>query len=329
MTPLRRFRFLSCVLTVCALIAAAAPVAAQPEAFPQRPIKLVIPFAAGGATDVLGRVLAVAMGQKLGQPVVVENKPGASTMLAAGLVAKAPPDGYTLLLGSSTTLTLNPAIRTQLSYDALKSFTPLGMVADMPLVLVAAPTGPGSLKELIAQAKADPSRFSYGSYGAGSSVHFGAEMLKAAAGIQMVHIPFNGSAPSLTALMGGQMELAVDTVVASTPLIKSGRIKPLAVLSAQRLPLLPQVPTVVESGYPGFEMGSWFALLAPAGLPPQTRMALQKALADVSVQPDFQQKMLDLGLVSAYGDGAALTARIEKELPQMRAVAARAGIKPD
>lgn len=329
MAPMRRSRFLSCLLAGCALAASTLPVAAQPGVFPERPVKLLIPFAAGGATDVLGRVLAVALGEKLGQPVVVENKPGASTMLAAGLVAKAPPDGYTLLLGASTTLTLNPAIREQLSYDPVRSFTPLGLVADMPLLLVATPTGPGTLQELVTQSKAEPDRFSYGSFGTGSSVHFGAEMLKTATGAKMVHIPFNGSAPSLNALMGAQVQVAVDTVVASTPLIKAGRIKPLAVLSAQRLPLLPQVPTVAESGYPGFDMGTWFALLAPAGLPPQTRTTLEKALADVSAQPAMQQKMKDLGLVPTPGDGAALAARVEKELPQMRAVAARAGIKPD
>jgi tripartite-type tricarboxylate transporter receptor subunit TctC len=313
---------------LAASLALALPALAQTH-YPDRPVKLIIPYAAGGATDVLGRVLAMALGEKLGQPVVVENKPGASTVLAAGQVAKAPPDGYTLLLGASTTLTLNPAIRPQLPYDPVRSFTPIGMLADMPLVLVASKDGPSSLKELVAQAKAQPDRFSYGSFGTGSSVHFGGEMLKSAVGIQMVHVPFNGSAPSLNALMGGQVEVAVDSVVASGPLIKGGRIKPLAVLSAQRLPLLPDVPTVAESGYPGFAMDTWFALLAPAGLPPAVQRQLEKALADVAATPEMKKKLGELGLVAAYGNGAALAARVDRELPVMRAVALRASIRAD
>ncbi|KWR77492.1 Bug family tripartite tricarboxylate transporter substrate binding protein [Cupriavidus sp. IDO] len=317
----------------CAALTAAftvAPAAAQAPAWPDRPIRLVVPFAAGGATDVLGRLLAVGLGEKLGQAVVVENKPGASTVIGATQVAKAAPDGYTLLLAASTTLTLNPAIRHNLAYDPIKSFTPLGLVADMSLVLVASPDSPvNSLKDLVTQAKANPDKFSYGSFGTGSSVHFGGEMLKSATGIHMVHVPFNGSAPSLTALAGGQVQVAVDTVVASLPLIKGGKIRPLAVLSPQRLPALPQVPTVAESGYPGFQMGTWFALLAPAGLPAPVQQKLEKALADVANAPATRTRMAELALTPAYGNGAAVRARVEKELPEMRAVAARAGIRAE
>lgn len=325
---LRRSRFLSCLLAGCALAVSAGTF--SQTAYPDRPIKLLIPFAPGGATDVLGRLLATALGEKLGQPVVVDNKPGASTIVAASFVANAPPDGYTLLLGASSTLTLNPAIRPSLPYDPLRSFTPLGLVADMSLVLVANSSTPGtSLQDIVAQAKAAPDKFSYGSFGTGSSVHFGGEMLKSAAGIRMVHVPFNGSSPSLLALMGGQTQVAVDTVVAASPLIKAGKIKPIAVLSAQRAPILPQVPTVAESGYPGFDMGTWFALLAPAGLSGPVQQKLEKALADIMATPDMKKKLVDLGLTPAYGSGAAVKARVEKELPQMRAVAARAGIKMD
>jgi tripartite-type tricarboxylate transporter receptor subunit TctC len=298
--------------------------------FPDRPIKLIVPFAAGGATDVLGRLLAVGLSEKLGQSVVVENKPGAGTVVGAALTANSPPDGYTLLLGSSTTVTLNPAIRQNLPYDPQKSFTPIGLVADMSLVLVANPNaGVATLKDLVTQAKASPDKFSYGSFGTGSSVHFGGEMLKAAAGIRMVHVPFNGSAPNLTALAGGQVPVAVDTIVATLPLIRGGKIKPLAVLSAQRLPALPNVPTVAESGFPGFEMGTWFALLAPAGLPPAIAAKLEAALAAVAQAPQTKAKMVELGLSPAYGNAAALRARIDKELPLMRAVAARAQIRGD
>ena len=262
--------------------------------------------------------------------MVVENRPGAGTVVAGALVAKAPPDGYTLLLGASTTLTLNPAIRNPLPYDPLRSFTPLGLVADMGLVLVAHNETPArTLPELVALAKADPDKLSYGSFGTGSSVHFGGEMLKTATGMRMVHVPFNGSSPSLTALMGGQVQVAVDTVVATTPLIKAGKIRPIAALGPQRLALLPQVPTVAESGYPGFAMDTWFAFLAPAGLPAPIQKKLEKALADAMAEPAMRKKLVDIGLSPAWGPASALQERIERELPQMRAVAARADIKVD
>ncbi len=328
MTAMPPKLFLACATAVAAALFAAP--AAQAQTWPERPLRLVVPFAAGGATDVLGRLLAVGLGEKLGQSVVVENKPGASTVIGATQVAKAAPDGYTLLLAASTTLTLNPAIRQHLGYDPIKSFTPLGLIADMSLVLVANPdTQIATLKDLVTQAKANPDKFSYGSFGAGSSVHFGAEMLKAATGIRMVHVPFNGSAPSLTALAGGQVPVAVDTVVATLPLIKGGKIRPVAVLSPQRLPALPQVPTVAESGYPGFQMGTWFALLAPAGLPVPVQQKLEKALADVANAPATKARMVELALTPAYGNGAAVKARVEKELPEMRAVAARADIRAE
>lgn len=326
---LSRSRFLSCLMAGAAALAL--PLAhAQAQAYPDRPIKLVVPFAPGGATDILGRLLATSLGERLGQPVVVENRPGAGTVVAGALVAKAPPDGYTLLLGASTTLTLNPVIRNPLPYDPLRSFTPLGLVADMGLVLVAHNETPArTLPELVALAKADPDKLSYGSFGTGSSVHFGGEMLKTATGMRMVHVPFNGSSPSLTALMGGQVQVAVDTVVATTPLIKAGKIRPIAALGPQRLPLLPQVPTVAESGYPGFAMDTWFAFLAPAGLPAPIQRKLEKALADTMAEPAMKKKLVDIGLSPAWGPGSALQERIERELPQMRAVAARADIKVD
>lgn len=328
MPSMHRSRFLSCLLAAAGAIAM--PAAAWAQAYPERPIKLVVPFAPGGATDILGRLLATSLGERLGQSVVVENRPGAGTVLAAAQVAKAQPDGYTLLLGASSTLTLNPVIRKSLAYDSIRSFTPLGLVADMGLVLVANNDTPGTtLKDIVALAKADPDKLSYGSFGQGSSVHFGAEMLKTATGISMVHVPYGGSAPSLTALMGGQIQVAVDTVVATTPFIQGGKIKAIAVLGAKRLPLLPQVPTMAESGYPGFDMGTWFAFLAPAGLPPAVQRKLEQALEDSMAVPAFRQKLVDIGLTPAWGNGQALRERVERELPQMRAVAARADIRPD
>jgi len=324
---LRRSLIMSCLVAGCASALSAGALA---QTYPDRPIRLVVPFAPGGATDTLGRLLASAMGDKLGQAVIVENRPGAATVVAASAVAKAPPDGYTLLLGASTTLTLNPAVRPNLAYDPVASFTPIGLVADMGLVLVANNNTTGTtLKEILAKARAAPEKFSYGSFGTGSSVHFGGEMLKSASGVDMVHVPFNGSAPSLTALMGGQVQVAVDTVVATSPLIKAGKIKPIAMLSANRSSMLPAVPTVAESGYPGFEMSTWFALLAPARLPAPVQARLEKTLESVMASPDLRKRLDSVGLIPAYGPGQAVKDRVERELPQMRAVAARASIKAD
>ncbi len=323
--PISRHRFLTY------LAAGAAGLALRPalaQGYPDRAIKLVVPFAPGGATDILGRLLASQLSEKLGQSVFVENRPGAGTAVAGGQVAKSAADGYTLFLGASSTLAMNPVVRKALPYDPMRSFSMLGLVADMGLVLVANQAVKAtSLQDLVAQSKAAPDRFSYGSFGPASSVHFAGEMLKTATGMRMLHVPFNGSTPSLTALMGSQVQLAVDTVVATTPLIKAGKIKPIAALGAQRLALLPEVPTVAESGYPGFDMSTWFAFLAPAGLPEPVRAKLEAALADVMAQPATQQKLESIGLTPAWGNGRALQARVERELPLMRDVAQRAQIE--
>ena len=251
-------------LLAAALLPFALP-AVHAQAWPAKPIRIVVTFAPGGSSDIVARLLQPGLQEKLGQTVIVENKPGAGSTIGANEVARAAPDGYTLLLSNTAPMSISPFMMDKAPYDPVKSFTPLGLVADMSLVLVANPDAKiGSVKDLVTQARANPDKFSYGSFGTGSSVHFGGEMLKSATGIRMVHVPFNGSAPSLTALTGGQVQVAVDTVVASLPLIKGGKIRPVAVLSPQRLPALPQVPTVAESGYPGFQMGTWFALLAPA-----------------------------------------------------------------
>ena len=312
-----------------ALLLGASHLTLAQTAYPDKPVKLVIPFAAGGATDVLGRLLAVAMQDKLGQSVVVENKPGAGTVLAASLVAKAPADGYTLLLASNSTLVLNPVIRDKLSYHPVNSFTPIGMVADMQLLLVTSPSGPASMAALVAQARADPQALNYGSFGTGSTVHFAAELFKSAAGIQMTHVPYNGSGPSLTALMGSQVSLASDTIVASMPLIKAGKIRPLAVFSPQRLKALPDVPTMAESGYANVEISSWFALMAPKDLPAPVRQKLEKTLADVVAMPEVRAKLVDVGLQPNWGNGQAVSLRMQNELPRMQAVAQRASIKDE
>ena len=298
--------------------------------YPQRPIKLVVPFLAGGATDILGRLLATSLGERLGQAVVVENKPGAGTMVAAAMIAKAPPDGYTLFLGSSSTLVLNPAIRKTLAYDPLKSFTMLGSVATMgQLVVVNPQTNIKSLKELIAAANAPGNTLSYASFGSGSSAHFGAELLQSTIGTKMTHVPFNGSSQSLTSVMAGQVPVGIDTVVASLPQVRAGKVQAIASLSAERHPLYPDVPTVAESGYPGFASEAWFALMGPAGLPAPVRDKIESALEHAMAQPELLRKLREVGLNPQWTNGKLLMARTERELPEMKAIATKAEIHAD
>jgi tripartite-type tricarboxylate transporter receptor subunit TctC len=234
------------------------------------------------------------------------------------------------MLGSSSTFTINPAVRSSLPYDPVRSFSFVGPVARMDLVVVVNHNSHlNSLKDLVELAYSNPGKINYGTFGAGSSVHLGAEMLASEAKVRMVHVPFNGSVPSLTALMGSQVDVAVDSLVASAPFIKAGRIKPLAVLSEQRSPLFPDVPTAAENGYPNVNLEAWFALVAPAALPQPVQRKLEASLQDVLADRTVRQKLLELGLTATPGSGNSVISRIDHELPQMRAIAARSSIKTD
>lgn len=315
---------------LCALGAAVPGVAAATEAYPSRPITLVIPFPPGGATDVLGRLIGKKLGDVLGQSVVIDNRAGAGTVIGASYVAKAAPDGYTLLMSSGTTFTVNPAIRAKLPYDPVKSFEPIGMVARVPLVLLANRDVPVSnLRQLIAAVKAEPGKYVYGSFGSGTTGHFAGELMWEALGIKLMHVPYRGSAPAMSDLIGGQIPFTVDTVAAAMPQIRSGKIKAIAVTGAKRAQQLPDVPTVAESGFSGFASDSWLAVVAPHGLPADVRARLQKALADAMADGEVRSRLLANGLEPAYEPASAVSARIADELPRMRAIAARAGIKAD
>lgn len=315
---------------VCAMGATAfAPAFAQ-DKFPSKPITLVIPFPPGGATDVLGRLIGKKLGDKLGQSVVIDNRAGAGTVIGATYVAKAAPDGYTLLLSSGTTFTVNPAVRPKLPYDPVKSFEPIGIAGRTGLILLANKDVPVSdVKQFVSTVKAAPEKYSYGSFGAGTTSQFAGEMFFHAAGVKVQHVPYKGSAPAMVDLMGGQIPFTVDTVSAAIPQLKDGKIKAIAVTSAKRSPLLPKVPTLAESGYPGVEMDTWLALMAPAGIPSGVKSNLELALAQVVSDPEMRDKLLANGFEPAYAPAKAVSALIEKELPLMRAVAQRAGITAD
>ncbi|WP_423193915.1 Bug family tripartite tricarboxylate transporter substrate binding protein [Cupriavidus sp. H18C2] len=311
---------------VAGVLAAGASLACA-QGFPTKPIQLVIPFPPGGATDVIGRLVGKKLGDKLGQPVVIDNRPGAGTIVGASFVAKAAPDGYTLLASSGTTFTVNPAIHAKLPYDPVKSFEPIGFAGRTGLILLANKDQPVSnLKQLVAAAKAQPGKYSYGSFGTGTTAQFAGEMLFNLAGVKLLHVPYKGSAPAMTDLIGGQIPFSVDTVAAAIPQVKSGKVKAIAVTTAKRSTLLPDVPTAAEAGYPGIDADTWLALVAPRGLPADVRQKLEKALAEVMADPDTRKQLTQAGFEPVEGNGAAVSALINKELPLMRATAQRASI---
>ena len=315
-------------VVACSLAAGAS--LAFADTFPSKPIQLVIPFPPGGATDVIGRLVGKKLGDKLGQTVVVDNRPGAGTIVGASFVAKAAPDGYTLLASSGTTFTVNPAIHAKMPYDPVKSFEPIGFAGRTGLILLANKDQPiGNLKQLVAAAKAQPGKLTYGSFGSGTTAQFAGEMLFNLAGVKLLHVPYTGSAPAMTDLIGGQIPFTVDTVAAAIPQVKSGKVKAIAVTTAKRSSLLPDVPTAAEAGYPGIDADTWLAVVAPRGLPPEVKQKLEKALGEVMADADTRKALTNAGFELIEGNGAAVSAQIARELPLMRATAQRANITAD
>ena len=329
---MKHLPFMTRMALLCGLGLGALPLAALATAagFPAHPVTLVIPFPPGGATDVNGRVIAQRLGKELGQPVVIENRAGAGTVVGASYVSKAAPDGYTLLLSSGSTVTVNPAIRPNLPYDPVKSFEPLGMVANLALAVLVNPGVPAqNLKELMALARAAPDKYMYASFGNGTVSNFAGEMLNAAAGVKMTHVPYRGSSPAITDLIGGQVPVSFDSVVAAAPQLKNGKIRVLAVTTAKRSTLLPEVPTVAESGYPGYEISSWIAFVAPRGLPADVRARLEKAVASMMRNPDTTDKMKAAGFEPNYHVISDWSGFINSDIARMRKVAEQAQIKLD
>jgi len=316
--------FVAAWLATASLIAAAAP------AYPDKPVTLVVPFPPGGATDTLGRILARGLGERLGQSVVIDNRAGAGTVIGATAVARAAADGYTLLISSNTTFTVNPALRERLSYDPQQNFEGIGVVGTAPLVILANKALPvQNVKELVALARSKPGQISYGSFGNGTTSHLAGEMLKLITGIDLLHVPYKGSAPAMTDLIGGQVQLTIDTNVAALPMLQAGKVKALAVTTSKRSPSMPDVPTVAEAGYPDYEMVPWIAIVAPRGLPAPVREALTKALADTVADAGIRAELKKTGLDVAYEPASAYGRRVAKELPLLRAYVHKANIQPE
>lgn len=284
------------LLAGVALAAAALCGPAQAQGYPSKPVNIVVPFAPGGATDIMTRLLAERLSKRLGQPVIVENKPGAGTMIASEYVAKAPADGHTVLMAASS-LGIAPSLYSKVNYDPVKSFAPISLVASVVHVLEVHPSVPvKSVGELITWLKANPGKANYGSVGAGTSTHLESELFNTMAGVKMVHVPYKGSAPALTDLVGGSLQVMFDAWASSGPFVKDGRTRLLAVTTAQRSRILPDVPTVAESGLPGYEAMPWLGLLAPAGTPDAVVKKFHDELMEVLKEQAVQDKFHSLGL---------------------------------
>jgi len=293
------YRAASAAAALIALLLLCTPGLQAQDNYPSRPVRMIIPFAAGGPTDIVGRIMGAKMGEVLRQQFVVENRNGAGGNIGADVVAKAPPDGYTILMATVSTNAINPGLYAHMPYDPVNGFAPIGRVGVTPTLLLVNPSVPAKdAKGLIALLKANPGKYSFGSSGLGSILHLCGEEFKAkAGGLDAVHVPYKGSAPMDTDLMGGQIAWAFDATPTAMPLVKAGKLRALAAGMAQRLPAMPDLPTLQEQGLPGFECYTWNAFLAPAGTPQpivkKLNDAVNKALADSAVSSALEKTGID------------------------------------
>ena len=316
------------IRTLGALALAVCAALAHGQSYPVKPVRIVVPFPAGGTTDILAREAAQRLTQSLGQPFVVDNRPGAGGNIGAELVAKAPADGYAFLMGTVGTHAINASLYNKLPYDHVRDFAPVILVAGVPNVLEVNPAVPvNSVQELIAYAKAHPGKLNFASSGSGTSIHLAGELFKVMTGVQMSHVPYKGSAPALADLAGGQVQLMFDNLPSSLQLIKGGKLRALAVTSAQRSAALPEVPTVAEAGLPGFEATSWFGLLAPAGTPPEVIAKVNAEVAKWLASPEAKDKLAAQGAIAVGGSPDDFTRHIAAETAKWQRVVKESGAK--
>ena len=302
---------------------------AQPTAlptYPAKPLRLIVPFPPGGVTDVMSRAVAARLTSEIGQPVVVENRAGASGIIGAEAAAKSPPDGYTLLMGNISTLAINVAMFTKLPYDPIASFTPISMVAIQPLLVAVHPSVPvHSIAELISMAKAKPGQLSYGT--AGSSIHLAVEFFASAAGIRMNQVPYKGSAPAITDLIGGQLQLLFDPFSSLYPQVRAGKARALAVTTERRSSVAPELPTVSESGFKGFDVSSWQGLVVPAATPKEIVERLHRETVKVLSSPEIKEQFAKHGAEAAPTTPEKFGEYIRGEIVRWQKVARDAGVK--
>ena len=312
------------------LIAVCCAQATSAQNFPSKPIRFYTPYPPGGTTDILARIFGAKMYEAWGQPVIVEAKPGAGGNIGADFVAKSPPDGYTILMGASGPLAINASLFSKLPYDPAKDFSPVVLAASVPLVLVIHPSLPvRNVREFITLIKARPGQFNYASAGPGSPQHLTAEMFKFMAKVEMTHIPYKGSGPAIVDLIGGQIPFAFESMIPILPHVKSGKLRGLAVTSATRSPVLPDISTVAESGVPGFESIAWYGVVAPAGTPKDVIAKLNGEMVRIANLPDIKQRLIEMGSSPVAGTPEQFGALIKSEIPKWGKVVKQAHVSLD
>ena len=312
---------------LAAMVATAAPALGQ--AYPTKPIRIVAPSTPGDAPDVIARLVADKLSVALGQQVVVDNKPGAGGVVGSESVAKSPPDGYTLIMGNAGSHGINAAVYSKLPYDIQRDFAPVSQVAIAPNVMVINPSVPAnSVAEFIAYAKSQPGKLSYASGGNGSSAHMSMELFKAMAGIDVQHIPYKGSSPALTDLIGGQVAVFIGNMPPTVPHIKSGKLRALAVTTKSRSALMPELPTISDT-LPGYETVAWFGVLAPAGTPPEIVNRLSAEIGRIARSPEMREKLVAMGAEPVGGTPEEFKAVIDRDIAKWKPLAQKVGIKVD
>jgi tripartite-type tricarboxylate transporter receptor subunit TctC len=317
-------RVLALVATLACALAAAAQVASD------RPVRIVVPFAVGGPTDIIARMLAPKLAASLKRPVIVENKVGATGGIGAAYVAKSPPDGETLLLGTSSIMAASPNLIANPSYDPVNDFVPISLVATIENILVVHPSVPANnVRELVAYAKANPGKLAFASSGIGSTYHLGAELFASQTGIQWTHVPYKGAAPAIQDVLAGHVQVMFDNVSSAIPNVKAGKLKALGLASLKRYPSLPDLPTVAEQGVPGYTTTIWLGLFAPAKTPPAVMLRLQKEIGDAVGSADYKEKLLAIEMQPQASTSQELAGYLRADLAKWAKVVKDAGIKPE
>ncbi len=317
------------MLAVLGVLAQPAASAQDAASYPSKPIRIIVPFPAGGTADILPRVLAEKISTRLGQPVLIENRAGAAGNIGAEAVFKAEPDGYTLLSTPPPPLVMNQSLYAKLAFDA-SQFVPVTVMASVPSVLLVHPKiAANTVQEFIAFARANPDKLNYASQGSGTTSHLTAEMLKTAAGVRITHVPYKGTAPALTDLLGGQVDMMFDNLGVSAQHVRSGKLKALAVGGTKRAASLPTVPTVIEAGLPGFVSVAWFGIAAPPKTPPEVAAKLSAAVAEALKHPDVLKRLQDLSAEPVGSTPAEMATFMKEEIERWRRVIQSAGVKVD
>ncbi len=303
---------------------------AQSQGYPNKPLRFLLGFAPGGASDIVARIVGARLSEALGQPVVIDNRPAASGSAAAALIARAPPDGYTMLLAATSTMAVNPSLYKNLPYDSLKDFTYVANFVSMPNLLVVHPNVTAkSVTELIALAKAEGGKLSYASAGIGSANHFTAALFSYLAKIQMTHVPYKGGGPALIDVTGGQVPVMFATIVSAMPYVKAGRLRPLGVTSAERSPSMPDVPTIAEAGLPGYESTIWYGMVMPAGVPRPILSRLSSEVDKLLQAPDVKDRFNTLGANVFFMMPERFTEYVQAEIKKWRVVVQATGMRVD